>query len=64
MAEISPKDKSVGQAFEVDGRIVIKLDKELAVGLGLLILSTETKNPALLALGHQLRNFSNETICN
>ena len=52
------KDTRNNQAFEVDGRIWIKIDRELATNLGALILSTDTKNSALLALGHQLRSFS------
>lgn len=57
----APKDgRPNNQAFEVDGRIWIKIDRELATSLGMLVLSTDTKNPALLALGHQLRSFSHE----
>jgi hypothetical protein len=46
-----------GPAFEIDSRIALRVDIDLAVALGKLILSTETKNPAILALGHQLRSF-------
>lgn len=46
------------QAFEIDGRIWIKIDVELAALLGSLILSTDTKNAALLAIGHQLRSYT------
>lgn len=59
------KDGRSNQAFEIDGRIWIKIDRDLAVGLGVLVLSTDTKNPALLALGHQLqqlRNFAHEQV--
>jgi hypothetical protein len=42
-------------AFEVDGRITLLLDQDLANHLGDLILSTDTKNPALLAIGHKLK---------
>ena len=45
-------------AFEIDDRITLIIEYELAVGLGKLILDTETNNTALLALGHQLRNLS------
>lgn len=59
--ESSPKDaRTSNQAFEIDGRIWIKIDRELAISLGVLILATDTKNSALLALGHQLRSFCNE----
>lgn len=44
-------------AFEIDSRIVLRIDIDLAVALGKLILGTDTKNPAILALGHQLRSF-------
>jgi hypothetical protein len=44
-------------AFEIDSRIVLKIDIDLAVALGKLILDTDIKNPAILALGHQLRSF-------
>ena len=52
------KDKVNQCAFEVDGRVRVLLDHDLAVSLGSLILSTDTKTSAILALGHQLRNFS------
>lgn len=54
------KDKVNQCAFEVDGRVRVLLDHDLAVSLGALILSTDTKNSAILALGHQLRNFANK----
>lgn len=44
-------------AFEIDSRIVLRIDVDLAVALGKLILDTDSKNPAILALGHQLRSF-------
>jgi hypothetical protein len=50
--------KPYHRAFEIDGRIVVKIDVELAYLLGALILSTDTNNPALLAIGHQLRSYS------
>jgi hypothetical protein len=46
-------------AFEVDARVMLTVEFELAVNLGKLILDSDTKNTALLALGHQLRNLSN-----
>lgn len=49
---MSDKNKT---AFEVDGRITLLLDQDLANHLGDLILSTDTKNPALLAIGHKLK---------
>lgn len=54
------KDKVNQCAFEVDGRVKVLLDHDLATSLGALILSTDTKNSAILALGHQLRNFANK----
>ena len=42
------------KSFEVDQRIHVKLDPELAVILGEVILDSNTTNPALRALGHQL----------
>lgn len=42
-------------AFEIDDRIIIKVEPELAVQLGKLILDSDTENTALIALGHQLR---------
>ena len=47
-------------AFELDDRICLKIDRELGPILGSLILSTNTNNPALLALGHQLRSLTND----
>lgn len=44
-------------AFQIDGRVTIKIELELANMLGRLILETDTKNTALLALGHQLRSL-------
>lgn len=46
-------------AFQIDHRIVLYIEQELAVNLGKLVLDSETKNTALLALGHQLRNLAN-----
>lgn len=46
-----------GNAFEIDSRIVLRIDVDLAIALGRLILGTDSKNPAVLALGHQLRSF-------
>lgn len=41
-------------SFDVDTRITISIHQELAIQLSSLILSTDTKNPALLAIAHQL----------
>jgi len=53
-------EKVNSPAFEIDNRICIKIEKELAAFLGTLILGTDTKNTAVLALGHQLRKLSVE----
>jgi hypothetical protein len=45
-------------AFEVDDRVCIKVERELAAFIGSLILATDTKNTAALAVGHQLRKLS------
>lgn len=45
-------------AFEIDQRITLFIEFELAINLGKLILDSDTNNTALLALGHQLRNLS------
>lgn len=42
------------KSFSVDTRINVALDPELAVALGELILSSNSENTALVALGHQL----------
>ena len=47
-------------AFEIDTRVRLTIEFELAVSLGKLILDSDVKNTALLALGHQLRNLSND----
>lgn len=46
-------------AFDIDVRVKLRVEYDLAMSLGILILDSETKNTALLALGHQLRNLSN-----
>ena len=51
--------QSSTNAFEIDERVCVKIDFCLAVSLGNLILSTDIKNPALLALGHRLRSLDN-----
>lgn len=50
-------------AFDIDDRIILRIESELAVQLGHLILDSETSNSALLALGHQLRNKTNAKHC-
>ncbi len=57
MASQTPK--ALLPAFVVDNRVTVKIEPELAGALGRLILETDTKNTALLALGHQLRSLSN-----
>lgn len=52
-------DNSVS-AFEIDDRIGLKIEFELAISLGHLILGTDTTNKALLALGHRLQNLSDK----
>jgi hypothetical protein len=54
-------DKQNNSAFEIDGRIRITIDHDLAFNLGLLVLSTDTKNSALLALAHQLKNLTSKS---
>lgn len=49
-------------AFELDHRVSLSIDHDLAINLGRLILDSNTKNTALLALGHQLRNLSKEDL--
>jgi hypothetical protein len=45
-------------AFELDTRIQIKIERELAAFVGGLILDSNTKNTAVIAFGHQLRRLS------
>lgn len=47
-------------AFEIDARITVSIEFELAINLGKLVLNSDTKNTALLAIGHQLRSLSND----
>jgi hypothetical protein len=49
--------RAIPPAFEVDGRVVLRIEPNLATALGRLILETDTTNNALLALGHQLRSL-------
>lgn len=44
-------------AFEIDDRVILSVEYELAGALGKLVLDSDTQNTALLALGHQLRNL-------
>lgn len=55
MASQTPKASI--NAFEIDPRVTLKIEPELAVALGRLILETNTENTALLALGHRLRSI-------
>jgi hypothetical protein len=50
-------EKPTNRAFEIDDRICIMIERDLSSALGQLILDTDTTNPALLAIGHQLRNL-------
>ena len=45
-------------AFELDTRVQIKIERELAAFVGGLILDSNTKNTAAIAFGHQLRRLS------
>lgn len=45
-------------AFEVDNRIRLKIERELAAFIGGLILESNTDNKAAIALGHQLQRLS------
>ena len=44
-------------SFEVDDRVTIKIDPDLALDLADLIFDADTENPALLALAHKLRSL-------
>ena len=58
----TPRKPSSSQlpAFAIDDRVFLQIERELAVQLGELVLQTDTKNTALLAIGHQLRNMNRE----
>jgi|10_taG_2_1085330.scaffolds.fasta_scaffold00071_51 hypothetical protein len=61
MDESTPRKPSPNQpAFDIDDRVFLRIERELAVQLGELVLQTDTKNTALLAIGHQLRNMNRE----
>lgn len=47
-------------AFDIDDRIYLRVERELAIQLGELVLQTDTNNTALLAIGHQLRNLTDD----
>lgn len=51
---------TIAPAFEIDRRITLSIDHDLAVSLGRLVLDSATTNKALLALGHQLRNLARD----
>jgi len=57
---INNKKKKFMPAFEIDNRITLKIEKELAINLGKIVLEVGTDNTALLAIGHQLANLSNK----
>lgn len=58
--EARKRRKSSLPAFELDDRIVLKVEYELANQLGKLILESDTPNTALLAIGHQLKNITHD----
>jgi hypothetical protein len=45
-------------AFDIDNRVQIKIERELAAFVGSLILDSDTKNTAVVAFGHQLKKLS------
>jgi hypothetical protein len=47
-------------SFHVDGRVAVKLEYELAIRLGELILSCGTEDKQILALGHKLVNMDED----
>lgn len=47
-------------SFHVDARISLKLECEMAIRLGDLILSSGTADKQLKALGHKLKNIEEE----
>lgn len=51
------KKKYNMSAFDIDNRVELKIEKELAINLGKVVLSANTNNTALLAIGHQLANL-------
>jgi len=55
--DLNKKQKKI-PAFEIDDRLVLKIELELAGHLGNLILGSQTDNTALLAIGHQLKNIT------
>jgi hypothetical protein len=57
-SETPKRANSMLAAFEIDDRIALQIEFELARHLGMLILDSDTANTALLALGHQLRNLT------
>lgn len=54
------RNKQAVPPFEIDSRLHIKIHPELANAMASLILSTDTKNPALLAMAHQIKNRMTE----
>lgn len=57
--ESKKRRKSDLPAFEIDDRITIRIEFELAHQLGNLILDSDVENTAILAIGHQLKNATN-----
>jgi hypothetical protein len=58
-SEVAAPPTTTPPAFEIDARVTVSVEFELAINLGKLVLESDTQNTALLALGHQLRNLSN-----
>ena len=48
-------------SFHVDSRINLKLDYELAIRIGEVILRAGTEDKQILALGHKLANMAGST---
>lgn len=44
--------------FKIDTRVELKLERTLAAEIGKIILSTDTTNAVLRAVGHQLRSLA------
>lgn len=53
------KDNS-NPAFELDTRIEVKIERELASHVGNIILDSDTSNTAAVAFGYQLKRLSEQ----
>lgn len=47
-------------AFEIDNRVHLSVERELAAFIGSIILNSNTKNTAAIAFGHQLRRLADK----